>query len=229
MTPTADRARPVRSNQTGCHAHLEALVGRHLRSSYRRPIAAHTRTPFERIAPRLLAARKIILDSGCGVGESTARLARQFPDALVVGVDKSARRLARQPALPTNAVTVRAELKDFWRLCTWAGIRLGRHYLLYPNPWPKSAQVRRRWYASPLLPVLLALGGELEVRSNWALYIEEFARALALAGVPARIETLVVNDPITPFERKYWASGQPLYRCRAALATVTAADSVAPA
>ncbi len=226
MTPAVDRARPVHSNQGGCHPRLETLVTRHLQTPYQRPIADHTRAVFDRVAQRLTAARSVILDSGCGVGESTAWLARRFPAALVVGIDKSACRLARQPVLPANAVILRAELKDFWRLCVQAGVRLHRHYLLYPNPWPKATQLGRRWYASPLLPTLLALGGELEVRSNWALYVEEFARALALAGIPAWVERLAVSDPISPFERKYQTSGQALYRSRAVLPPVIAVDSV---
>ena len=37
----------------------------------------------------------IILDSGCGTGGATRLLARQNTDALVIGVDKSSRRLSR--------------------------------------------------------------------------------------------------------------------------------------
>lgn len=176
-------------------------------------MAEHTRVAFEQARDWIEPGRPLILDAGCGVGESTGKLAGRFPEALVIGVDKSAHRLARQPSLPANALLLRAELADFWRLALAAGWRLERHYLLYPNPWPKAAHFTRRWHGSPLWSVILALGGRLELRSNWRLYVEEWVRALALAGVPAVVEPLRVETPLTPFERKYYAAGQSLWRC----------------
>ena len=201
------------SNQSGLHPRLVERVQRHLHSRYQRPVAEHTRQAFAQLSAQIDTTKPLILDSGCGVGESTRRLALQFPDAQVLGIDKSAQRLARQPPLPTNAWIVRAELSDFWRLAVAAGWQLQRHYVLYPNPWPKAAQFTRRWHGSPLWPVILALGGRLELRSNWRLYVEEWVRALQVAGITATVEPLRIEAPLTPFERKYWAAGQPLWRC----------------
>ena len=156
----------------------------------------------------------MILDAGCGTGESTRRLTEQFPEALVLGVDKSAARLAKYAhKIPENAFLVRADLSDFWRLAAAAGWRLQRHYLLYPNPWPKPEHLQRRWHGSPVLPFIVALGGWLELRSNWRLYVEEFAFALERRGFHAICETYQTSEALTPFERKYWASGQRCWRC----------------
>ena len=125
----------------------------------------------------------MVLDSGCGTGESTVLLARRYPDCLVVGVDKSAARLDKAPQLPANARLLRADLADIWRLMDDAGWKLAQHYLLYPNPWPKPAQLKRRWHGHPVFPDLLVLGGRLVLRSNFEVYVDEFARALELAGV----------------------------------------------
>ena len=121
------------------------------------------------------AGRPLILDSGCGVGQSTAKLALRFVDSYVLGIDKSAARLGRSPELPEDACLVRAELVDGWRLLASRGERLARHDLLYPNPWPKIGHLARRWHGHAVFPELLALGGVLECRSNWESTLPSWA------------------------------------------------------
>src|SRR5699024_9454331 len=95
----------------------------HLRSPWRGQIAEHTRTAFAELSQwrtDLGWQKPFILDSGCGTGRSSVMLAQRFPDALVVGVDQSAQRLAKgwkrfQP-LPDNVHLLRAEAADLWRL-----------------------------------------------------------------------------------------------------------------
>ncbi|QOC23326.1 SAM-dependent methyltransferase [Wenzhouxiangella sp. AB-CW3] len=192
------------TSQTGLHRRLDDVVMRHLASGWRQPLRSHSVQAFESVLARLQAAPALVLDSGCGTGSSTGILARRHPDALVVGIDKSSARLARAPELPDNALLLRAELADFWRLLIRDGLRPVRHYLLYPNPWPKPAHLKRRWHAHPVFPNLLALGGWLELRTNFETYAYEFARALALAGVSdVEVVSLAIDEPISPFERKY--------------------------
>lgn len=217
-------SREVASVQQAPHARLEAHVRRHLDVAWRRPPAAHSVRAFEALRARIAdTPRPLVLDAGCGIGASTLRLAEQHRDCWVIGVDKSAARLAVGERMlaaadaPANALLLRAELGDLWRLLRDAGWRLHRHYLLYPNPWPKPAQLARRWHAHPAFAALLALGGTLELRCNWRVYAEEFALALHLAGVDAQAETFEPGDPLTPFERKYAASGHALWRVRARL------------
>jgi hypothetical protein len=141
-------------------------------------------------------------------------LAERFPGHFVLGVDQSADRLSRAPALPSNALLLRADMADIWRLLHEAAYRPARQYMLYPNPWPKIGQLARRWPAHPVFPLVLALGGSIECRSNWRVYVEEFALAVKLiTGIDASVDEYVPSMPITPFERKYLASGHALYRC----------------
>jgi tRNA (guanine-N7-)-methyltransferase len=140
---------------------------------------------------------------------------RAFPEHYVIGVDQSASRLARGKSLawPVNLDLVRADLVDYWRLLNDARIRLERHYLLYPNPWPKIGHLSRRWHGHPVFPTLLALGGVLECRSNWAVYLEEFCFAVeSTTQCSARCTPYLAEPPITPFERKYRVSGHALFR-----------------
>jgi hypothetical protein len=100
-----------------------------------------------------------------------------------------------------------------------AGWRLKAHYLPYPNPWPKARHYKRRWPAHPAFPWLLGLGGDLEVRSNWRLYLEEWQVVLEDLGVGSTLTTVPPDtaSPLSPFEAKYLASGHGCYALRAAL------------
>lgn len=216
----------VHSNQDDVHEKLQQVVARHRHTVYQAPIATHTRTAFDALSARLAEEqRAIVLDSGCGVGESTRYLAEHHPDAWVIGIDKSAHRLAKQGVQDLyqeqHCFYVRANLVDFWRLAQSAGWRLQHHYLLYPNPWPKSEHLKRRWHGHSVFPSLLALGGELELRTNWRLYLAEFKQALAIYGYSANADwEFKPETEITAFERKYRARKEPLYRLRVNLNNV---------
>lgn len=212
-------SRPVCSAQEAPHRDLETLLRRHSELPYLKPVLDHNRQAFA--AAMLVwqewnAAAPLILDAGCGVGWSTLQLAAQFPDHFVLGVDQSLDRLNRGKPLPlpANAAFVRADLVDFWRLLQAADVQLARHYLLYPNPWPKIGHLARRWHGHPVFPTLLSLGGKLECRSNWQVYVAELAQAIKLlTGQIVEVENFEPEtEALTPFEAKYLASGHRLYR-----------------
>jgi tRNA (guanine-N7-)-methyltransferase len=215
---------PICSAQTAVHNHLSTLIARHAAAEFRKPIAAYNRDAFTlaMAAWRQVGDVPLILDAGCGVGLSTLHLATQFPDHFVIGVDQSAHRLARNVAwhapLPTNFIRIRADLVDFWRLMHAAGVRPKRHYILYPNPWPKIGHLARRWHGHAVFPTIIALGGALECRSNWQIYAEEFSAAVSLLSDRDIVcERYTTTSPMTPFEQKYLASGHTLWRCKTAL------------
>lgn len=206
------------SAQQGPHDNLSRIVARHLAQPFRKPIADYNRAALEASLAGWDGRAPLILDAGCGVGHSTIQIARAHPDHWVIGVDQSEDRLQRRKPypdalLPTNMVFVRADLVDYWRLLDDAGLRLAQHYILYPNPWPKIGHLARRWHAHPVFPWIPRLGGRLECRSNWHVYIEEMAVALQLVlGREVPWEAFEARVPLTPFERKYRDSGQTLHR-----------------
>lgn len=206
------------SAQSGIHEQLARRVERHLTEPFRKPYADYNRAAFDASLAGWNGHSPLILDAGCGVGHSTIQLARLYPDHWVIGVDQSEDRLNRrkpypEAMLPTNMVFVRADLVDYWRLACDARLKLARHYILYPNPWPKIGHLGRRWPAHPVFPFIPKLGGVLECRSNWRVYIEEFACALGwVSGRGIEWEVFEAPVPLTPFERKYRDSGQLLYR-----------------
>ena len=218
-------SRSVTTNQTSIHDDLDRVVRRHLQHPWRAPIADHDVQAFRRLQQWRDAQgseRLLMVDSGCGTGRSSRTLASQNPNALVVGVDQSAVRLDRAArrfeTLPDNLLLLRADCAGLWRLMAGEGWQLHRHQILYPNPWPKSAHLKRRWHGHPVWPTLLSLGGELEMRSNWPLYLQEVQAALKISGIQATLSALPEqHEPLTDFEEKYQASGQLNWRLTASL------------
>jgi len=204
----------LQTDQVAPHADLTDIVRRHQQHPWRKPCPAHTREAFEQFMQTYRRdPRPIVLDSFCGTGMSTAILAAQFPDAWVVGIDQSAHRLAKhQPTEQRNYHLLRAEAEPFWCCLAEAGIRLHSHWLLYPNPWPKASQFKKRLHGHGAFPMLAQLGGALEMRTNWHLFAEEFALAAELIGLKGGVDVVSPAAPMTLFERKYQERGQTLWR-----------------
>ena len=233
----------VKSNQEDIYKNLEAVVRKYAATTFLRPVADHTREAFENACEFVqtfygtdaAGCFEVVLDSGCGTGESTIHLARKFPNVPVIGVDKSAERLTKagnehqlkhavagSMDLPTNVFWVRAELLDFWRLALekvnageW---KILHHALYYPNPWPKESEATRRFHLHPIFPTLLRLSPVTELRTNWEIYAREFKEAARILGEALSLKFNVELDafdpenPETAFERKYQSAGQELYK-----------------
>ena len=215
------KSRTISTNQLGLHQNLHKVVSRQLTSVSQKPLSEHTQQAFQ-LAIDWLGDWQgdLILDSCCGVGESTVNIAKTHPNSKVIGIDKSALRTDKHQAYASdlkNYLILRADLNDFLRLLVTHKKKLSKHYLLYPNPYPKSAHLQRRWYATSALKDIVSLGGRLEVRSNWQLYIQEFSEALNIAKINSLLEQYESDSAMTPFERKYWQSGQKSWRLLADL------------
>jgi tRNA G46 methylase TrmB len=211
-------SRQISSNQTHLHPKLAAVVRRHLGKPARKPLAPHNLAAFELLRAELCSApRPLVLDSFCGTGHSTAALAQRHPQHLVVGLDKSAHRLARhREGTGNHYLLLQAECEDLWQLLLEAGIGVDYHYLLYPNPWPKAKHLQRRVHGNASFPSLVKLAvmgapGCVELRSNWQTYVEEFGVAMHLAGLPGHISRVPTQQPLSLFEKKYGDSGHDLW------------------
>ena len=209
-------SRQVTSNQDFLHPGLAVMVQKHLASSSRKPAASHNLAAFELLHAELAARpRPLVLDSFCGTGKSTASLATRHPQHLVVGIDKSSQRLGKHAAqVGDNYLLLHAECEDIWQLLMETDAQVDYHYLFYPNPWPKAKHLQRRVHGNASFPLLLQLGGIIELRSNWQVYVEEFGVAMHLAGCRGSISRLAEQPAISLFERKYAGSGHPLWAFR---------------
>jgi len=214
--------RRITDAQIGLHKNLEKTVKKHQEIPSKKPLSKHTQQAFDGIKAQvevhLASDKPLIFDSCCGTAMSTQIIATQNPDALVIGIDRSAVRLTKSDNdnLPSNVLLVQAECSDFWWLAKQANWKLQKHFILYPNPYPKSKHLKRRWHGHPAFPVLLSLRGEIEVRSNWKVYIDEFCAAVNYMseGSCSGTETFEAKQILTLFEKKYQESDQELYRCK---------------
>jgi len=226
----------VISNQQDIHENLESIVRKHFETEYKKPIAEHTQIAFDKIKDtvenELIKHTPLLFDSCCGTGLSTGILAKHNPEALIIGIDRSITRLAKtyNQELPENVILVQAECADFWYLAVNSGWQLSYHNIFYPNPYPKAKHVKRRWHAHPAYPLLFQLGGEVELRTNWKIYADEFYQAFNFAADYMKdlkldcdgVEMLNLNDIannndiefMTLFEKKYFLSDQKLYTCK---------------
>ena len=210
-------------DEAAVHQLVERHVAQHATYLERRPIAKHTAAAFQTAAEfARRRAAPLIVDAGCGTGRSTLKLAARHPDRTVIGVDRSEARLSRSKEVPANALLLRAELGDFWRLLNDSDdLTVEETYLLYPNPYPKTKMLKHRFQGHPSLPSLLhACGCRLTIRASWRTYLEEFRLAVLKAGELGIRPDLVskgpyelsdLRDPLTLFERKYAAAGVPVY------------------
>ncbi|WP_281559576.1 SAM-dependent methyltransferase [Thalassomonas sp. RHCl1] len=209
-------SKAIVSNQPGIHENLADIVNKHLSHTSKKPFQQHTLDAFAEIDAKVKAFDgEVILDSCCGVGQSTRILAKNNPGALVIGVDKSAHRIERNVEdlwQADNYHLIRADLNDFYRLVTKAQWQVAKHYILYPNPWPKAKHVQRRWHGTAVFPDIINIGEQIILRSNWRLYLEEFLFAAEIAGKSGDISEVTDIEPLTPFEAKYRASGQQCWQ-----------------
>ncbi len=209
----------IDSPQDGIHRNLKKIVEKHIAHSFQQPIRRHNAQIFESLSKiaTSCSASKRILDSCCGTGLSSHQLAAQFTEHMVIGIDQSEARLEKQhnhraADSATNLHFFRCNCEDIWRLCVEAGITFDTHTIFYPNPYPKSTQVKRRWHGHAVFPYLPQLARKTIVRSNWRLYLEEFAYAWELvSGLQSSIQEIQVQTPMTLFEKKYSESGQAVF------------------
>ena len=204
------------SSQSSPHNNLEKVVRRYMNTRYQDTIPQYAKDAFEQANQFVEQCHHgVILDNGCGTAESSFHLAKQFPNAPVIGIDKSKDRLGRSHThgkCPDNLHLVHCDCIPFWQLAHNADWDIQQQYFFYPNPWPKPGHLQRRWHAHPIFPVMLSLGGQLMMRTNWGIYAQEFQMALKIHGINKVIlRELEIDDAITPFERKYSASGHQLF------------------
>lgn len=94
-----------------------------------------------------------------------------------------------------------------------------------------------RWHGHPVFPIMVALGGRVEVRASWAGYLREFGAAFKHAHASSAVQplrrschcALILSDvqeldfitpsavtpqhqPLSNFEEKYVQVRQPIYR-----------------
>jgi tRNA (guanine-N7-)-methyltransferase len=224
--------------------HVNSFLTNHVLSYHTKESFKEATSFVDNFYGNFTGPKHIILDSGVGTGRSTLAIAAQFPNFPVIGVDRSIVRLNKNKAFreqvggeemnktdTVNYLFVRADLVDFYMLAyekeDWV---IHSHYLLYPNPYPKSQHLKRRFHGHPVFPIILALGGYLTVRSNWHVYVDEMEIALKAVLEPACqlpvVMPHIAAKPLTNFEAKYSLANIPIYELQVNLGHRTYAKRV---
>jgi len=127
------------------------------------------------------------VDLGCGAGRFLLARAAANPGVLYIGIDRMPARLrklgARIPRLGLqNVRLLRAEAAHALEIHLPRG-RVQTLYIHFPDPWPKRRHHRRRLFAQPhfpdLLAGLLAPGGTVQIATDHADYFTHIQRVLA--------------------------------------------------
>lgn len=165
------------------------------------------------------------LEVGFGSGEHLLAQAEANPQVGIIGcepfINGMAALLARINEQPARAANIRVVMDDARPLlAALADASLGRVFVLFPDPWPKTRHHKRRFIAPATLDQLARVmkpGAELRLASDDAAYVEwalEHLRAhpAFAARADADGRRRPPDWPETRYEAKARAAGrQPSY------------------
>ncbi|MDR2165633.1 MAG: tRNA (guanosine(46)-N7)-methyltransferase TrmB [Zoogloeaceae bacterium] len=161
---------------------------------------------FGRAAPK-------ILEIGCGMGETTARIAQAHPENDYLGVEVYAPGVGSLCGLVAEGglTNVRVAFRDAVEVVrdmlperSLAGI-----HVFFPDPWHKKRHHKRRLIQPPFVELLasrLGPGGYLHCATDWEEYA---AQMLDVLGNEPRLRNTAADyaprpawRPLTKFERR---------------------------
>jgi len=164
------------------------------------------RAVFARTAP-------VVVEIGSGMGETTARIARENPgmDYLAIevhapGVGSLLRQLAENAS--TNVRVVQHDAVEVMRDMVPAASLAGIH-VFFPDPWPKKRHHKRRLLQPPFVALAvsrLAPGGYFHVATDWQEYADHVLAVLqeapGLSNTADAFAARPATRPETKFERR---------------------------
>lgn len=171
-------------------------------------------------------AARLELEVGSGHGGYALAFARERPDRALVAIEQR-RKFAHELAARArrreheNLVAVQGDARllapRLFRAESLAAI-----HVHFPDPWWKRRHHRRRLVddgMSRLLLGLLAPGGLLDFRTDVERYAAEALEHLEAVGFeneagPGRFADRAADDIPSTREKRYLASGQPVWRLR---------------
>ena len=184
------------------------------------------RIPGGPVAPDVLAptAREVWLEIGFGGGEHMAAQAARAPDVLILGAEPFVNGVASavRHIDEQGLQNVRLHDGDVRELIArLPDASLARVFILFPDPWPKTRQQKRRLVQPQLVAELartLRPGGRLRFASDVASYVdqalERFTANSAFAWQAARADDWRVPpaDHITTrYEEKRLGDCAPVF------------------
>lgn len=164
----------------------------------------------------------VVLEIGFGMGETTADIAKAYPDRDFLGIEVHGpgvgsllNRIEAEGL--TNLRVVRRDAVDVVGSMIAAGSLAGIH-VYFPDPWPKKRHHKRRLMKSPFvheLALRLASGGYLHASTDWEDYaremLETFSAESLIENTSKGFSTRPPWRPQTKFERRGVALGHGVF------------------
>ena len=128
----------------------------------------------------------VILEIGCGMGETTATIAANQPEKNFIGIEvhsPGVGALLKEIATRelTNLRVIQYDAMEVVRDMIAPGSLFGIH-IFFPDPWPKKRQQKRRLIQSPFaheLALRLAPGGYIHCATDWEEYAQQMLEVLS--------------------------------------------------
>jgi tRNA (guanine-N7-)-methyltransferase len=165
---------------------------------------------FGRTAP-------VVLEIGCGMGETTAAIAIAQPGTDFLGVEVHGPGVGAllnriHAANLANLRIVRHDAVEVVRAMVPRDSLAGVH-VYFPDPWPKKRHHKRRLLQPPFVHALaerLAIGGYLHVATDWADYADAVLAALAAEPLLRNTADAFAERPAWRPRTKFEARGERL-------------------
>ena len=170
---------------------------------------------FGRAAPK-------ILEIGCGMGETTAAIAKAHPENDCLGIEvhtPGVGSLLRQieEASLSNVRLIQHDavevLKNMIPPDSLAGV-----HIFFPDPWPKTRHHKRRLIQPQFVAMLVERmkpGAYLHLCTDWQDYAEHMLAVLSaeprLANTTDRFALRPESRPLTKFEQRGLKLGHPVW------------------
>ncbi len=154
----------------------------------RRSIEQRQKTLKTALQSRLKRVPTITLEIGCGHGHFLTAYAERNPEEFCVGIDVNRRRVDRavtkaERSQANNLWFLYAEAMEFLKFLPRT-VKLGKIWILYPDPWPKKRHFKNRIIQEDFLGALAEVcrsSAHLHIKSDQAGFME-WTRELILAS-----------------------------------------------
>ena len=177
---------------------------------------AYAATPLD-LAALYGRTAPVVLEIGCGMGETTVEIAAANRDVDFLGVEVhmpgvgSLLRRAAQSELSNLRVIAHDAVEVVAAMIPHAS--LAAVHVFFPDPWPKKRHHKRRLLKAPFvheLALRLAPHGVLHVATDWRDYADEALQTLAAEPLLENTTAAFAERPGTRPRTKFEARGLKL-------------------
>jgi tRNA (guanine-N7-)-methyltransferase len=168
---------------------------------------------------QIASARKapLVLEIGSGMGETTAEIARQHPEADFVAIEVHGPGIGAllnriESMQLSNLRVVRHDAVEVLERMV-ADSSLAALHLFFPDPWPKKRHHKRRLVQPAFLALLkrkLSIGGIVHLATDVPEYAEHMAAVFSTDTAFAQAPGGFAERPATKFERRGRLLGHPV-------------------